>query len=164
MTLPRPAPLAFALLAPQLTMTEAGRLWVAGDTTVKRWAREQGVAFKPATHDNGLVNRRSIPADFTVTVVREMTLRQMCERWNCHRRTARRWCVELGLKLPQPDKPVTARPAVSILRQPHVHRCSTPKDAIKDAAPRSSLPAEPCFRCGARGWCGHGWRVEGMAA
>jgi hypothetical protein len=24
---------------------------------------------------------------------------------------------------------------------------------------RSSMPPVPCFRCGSRGWCGHGGRV-----
>lgn len=31
--------------------------------------------------------------------------------------------------------------------------------AALDAAPRARLPDSPCFRCGARGWCGHNGRV-----
>lgn len=37
----------------------------------------------------------------------------------------------------------------------------TPEQAKLAEAVKADMPHEPCFRCGARGWCGHNGRVAG---
>lgn len=168
----RAAPLSFPLVAPHLLLAEAIRLWRTTDTTAKRWAAEHGVSFAVPTFDNGAKLQRPRPADFTAATVRGMGLLQVKARWSCGTSAARRWMEEVGITPPaivrrgsrvKPAPTSEPRP-ISILHQPHPHRVSTPKDAMKAAAPRSNLPDAPCFRCGARGWCGHDGRIQAWAA
>lgn len=167
MTARRPAPDSFAIIAPEITQAEAIRLWRIGEATAKRWAHEHGVAFKPHHKPGGRGALRMRPHDFTAGTVRGMTVKAMLLRWRCGKKALRRWFVEIGVdypgNAPRAPKPIPRAPSI-LYRPAPPRRVSTPKVAEKMAPPRSTLPDEPCFRCGARGWCGHDFRIAELAA
>ena len=150
----RPAPLAFPLVAPHILQEEAIRLWRATDRTVKRWAAEHGVAFKK--NDGAYREPTPRPMGFTRETTDGVSAKDLSERFNAGLKLIRRWRKEIGATVRSSPKPRPEPRPVSIL---HPQRASVRKDTAKLTAPRTALPSEPCFRCGARGWCGHDHRV-----
>lgn len=81
------------------------------------------------------------PADFRANW-RVMSQEQLTEHYERNKKVIERWVRELGLRRTSATRPAfygrTVKPPVE-----------------KMEGLRSTLPTEPCFRCGARGWCAH---------
>lgn len=85
-----PTPEGFAEAASGMSLKEACRHWKVGETLMRRWRKESGLArFNPNAF-------RVIPSDFMERAP-DMSLKAMCRRWNCGKAVARRWCKEAGI-------------------------------------------------------------------
>lgn len=85
-----PTPEGFAEEAEGMSMKEACRHWKVGETLMRRWRKESGLArFNPNAF-------RVMPSDFMKRAP-GMSLKAMCRHWKCGKAVARRWCKEAGI-------------------------------------------------------------------
>lgn len=85
-----PVPKGFAEEALGMSLKQACRHWKVGETLMRRWRKESGLArFNPNAF-------RIMPSDFMERAP-DMSLKAMCRHWNCGKVVARRWCKEAGI-------------------------------------------------------------------